>query len=103
MQLLGIEDSTLKSYANCYLKCRNCYPGSLDYNKVAGNIVVCANDDPTVSRRIKKLVTQDARAVGMILIDEDHKDVPFDAGVFPYSQVANLEGHQILEYINSTK
>lgn len=82
---------------------RNCYPGSLDYNKIAGNIVVCVNDDPTVSRRIKKLVLQDARAMGMILIDEDHRDASFDAGVFPFSQVGNLEGYQILKYINSTK
>ncbi|XP_061343243.1 CO(2)-response secreted protease-like [Gastrolobium bilobum] len=82
---------------------RNCIPGSLDYNKTAGNIVVCVNDDPTISRRIKKLVVQDARAMGMILIDEDNKDVSFDAGVFPFTQVGNLEGNQILEYINSTK
>ncbi|OIV89374.1 hypothetical protein TanjilG_22337 [Lupinus angustifolius] len=82
---------------------RNCYPGSLDYNKTAGNIVVCVNEYPTVSRKIKKLVVQDARAIGIILIDEDSKDVSFDADVFPFSQVGNLEGHQILEYINSTK
>ncbi|XP_027353718.1 CO(2)-response secreted protease-like [Abrus precatorius] len=82
---------------------RNCYPGSLDYNKIAGNIVVCVNDDPTISRRIKKLVLQDARAMGMILIDEDNRDVSFDAGTFPFTEVGNLEGHQILEYINTTK
>lgn len=85
------------------MKFRNCYPGSLDYNKTAGNIVVCVNDDPTVSKRIKKLVLQDARAMGMILVDGDHRDASFDAGVFPFSQVGNLEGHQILKYINSTK
>ncbi|QHN81654.1 CO(2)-response secreted protease-like [Arachis hypogaea] len=72
---------------------RNCYRESLDYNKVAGKIVVCVNDDPTISRRIKKLVLQDAKAMGMILIDEVKKDVPFDAAVFPFSEVTNLEGH----------
>ncbi|KAF7836283.1 CO(2)-response secreted protease-like [Senna tora] len=82
---------------------RNCYPGSLDYKKVAGKIVICVADDPTVSRRIKKLVLQDAKAMGLILIDEDKKDVPFDAGVFPFTEVGDLEGHQILAYINSTK
>ncbi|XP_019449336.1 PREDICTED: CO(2)-response secreted protease-like [Lupinus angustifolius] len=82
---------------------RNCYPGSLDYNKIAGHIVVCVNDDPTISRKIKKTLLKDARAMGIVLIGEDNKDVPFDADVFPYSQVGNLEGHQILEYINSTK
>ncbi|XP_054791108.1 CO(2)-response secreted protease-like [Prosopis cineraria] len=82
---------------------RNCYPGSLDYSKVAGKIVICIADDPAVSRRIKKLVLQDARATGMILIDEDKKDIPFDAGIFPYTNVGDLEGNQILNYINSTK
>ncbi|KAH1148437.1 hypothetical protein GYH30_043177 [Glycine max] len=82
---------------------RNCFPGSLDFNKTAGSIVVCVNDDPTVSRQIKKLVVQDARAIGIILINEDNKDAPFDAGAFPFTQVGNLEGHQILQYINSTK
>lgn len=83
--------------------CRNCYPGSLDYSKVAGKIVVCVADDPTVSRKIKKLVLQDAKAMGMILIGEDKKDVPFDAGIFPYTGVGDLQGSQILNYINSTK
>ncbi|TKY68426.1 CO(2)-response secreted protease [Spatholobus suberectus] len=41
--------------------------------------------------------------IGMILIDEDNKDVPYDAGVFPFTEVGNLEGHKILEYINFTK
>ncbi|XP_004514295.1 CO(2)-response secreted protease-like [Cicer arietinum] len=82
---------------------RNCYPGSLDYNKVAGKIVVCVNDDPNISRRIKKLVLQDARAMGMILVDENNRDVSFDAGAFPFTEIGNLEGHQILQYINSTK
>ncbi|KAK4285276.1 hypothetical protein QN277_002001 [Acacia crassicarpa] len=82
---------------------RNCYPGSLDYSKVAGKIVICVSDDPTVSRRIKKLVVQDARAMGMILIDQDKNDVPYDAGTFPYTNVGDFEGNQILQYINSTK
>lgn len=41
--------------------------------------------------------------MGLILIDEEKKDVPFDAGIFPFTEVGDLEGHQILEYINSTK
>ena len=42
-----------------------------------GKILVCVSDDQTVSRHIKKLRLQDARAMGMILIDENNKDVPF--------------------------
>ncbi|PON78138.1 Subtilase [Parasponia andersonii] len=82
---------------------RNCYPGSLDSKKVAGKIVVCANDDPTVRRRIKKLVVEDAKAKGVILIDEVEKGVPFDSGFFSFVEVGNDEGSQILNYINSSK
>ncbi|KAI4332873.1 hypothetical protein L6164_017748 [Bauhinia variegata] len=82
---------------------RNCYPGSLDYQKAAGKIVICVADDTTVSRRIKKLVVEDTKAAGMILIDMDNKDVPFDAGVFPFTHIGGVEGTQILKYINSTR
>ncbi|BBG96702.1 Subtilisin-like serine endopeptidase family protein, partial [Prunus dulcis] len=82
---------------------RNCYPGSLDPKKVVGKIVVCVDDDPAVSRKIKKLVVEDAKAKGLILIDEAEKSVPFDSGIFPYTEVGNIAGFQILQYINSTK
>lgn len=85
------------------LNCRNCYPGSLDPKKVVGKIVVCVDDDPAVSRKIKKLVVEDAKAKGLILIDEAEKSVPFDSGIFPYTEVGNIAGFQILQYINSTK
>ncbi|KAL6130195.1 hypothetical protein ACLB2K_068576 [Fragaria x ananassa] len=81
----------------------NCYPGSFDPKKVAGKIVVCVADDRTVSRKIKKLVVDDAKAKGLILIDEEEKTVPFDSGVFPFVNVGDAVGSQILNYINSTK
>ncbi|KAL5718967.1 hypothetical protein ACHQM5_011813 [Ranunculus cassubicifolius] len=81
----------------------NCIPGSLDTQKVAGKIVVCIDTNPMVTRRVKKLVVEASRAKGIILIDEDEKGVPFDSGVFPFSQVGNADGNQILKYINSTK
>ena len=71
--------------------------------KVAGKILVYANDDPTVTRRIKKLVVEDAKAKGAILIDEDEKGVPFDSGVFSFVEVGSGAGSHILNYINSTK
>ncbi|KAM1263254.1 hypothetical protein ACFXTH_028266 [Malus domestica] len=82
---------------------RNCYPGSLDQKKVVGKIVVCVDDDPAVSRRTKKLVVADTKAKGLILIDEAEKGVPFDSGIFPFTEVGNIAGFQILKYINSTK
>jgi hypothetical protein len=52
---------------------------------------------------MKKLVVQDAGAIGMILIEKENIDVPFDAGLFPFTEVGNLEGYQILKYLKSTK
>ncbi|KAF3327053.1 subtilisin-like protease isoform X2 [Carex littledalei] len=81
----------------------NCYPGSLDVDKTKGKIVVCVSTDSTVSRKVKRLVAEDARAKGLILIDESTKGVPFDSGNFAFSQVGSDAGSQILAYINSTK
>ncbi|XP_052198761.1 CO(2)-response secreted protease-like isoform X1 [Diospyros lotus] len=82
---------------------RNCYPGSLDPKKVAGKIIVCTNTDPNTSRNIKKLYMADAKAKGLILIDEEEKNTPYDSGIFPFSEVGNHTGSRILKYINSTK
>lgn len=84
-------------------RCSNCYPGSLDAQKVAGKIVVCVSTDPMVSRRVKKLVAEGSGARGLVLIDDAEKDVPFVTGGFALSQVGIDAGAQILEYINSTK
>ncbi|GMH13273.1 hypothetical protein Nepgr_015114 [Nepenthes gracilis] len=80
----------------------NCYPGSLNPEKVAGKIIVCVNRYPGISRRIKKLVVEDARAKGLIYIDEAEKGVPFVSDAFPFAQVGDKAGFQILKYINST-
>ncbi|XP_070016731.1 CO(2)-response secreted protease-like, partial [Nicotiana sylvestris] len=82
---------------------RNCMPGSLDAKRVTGKIIVCMNDDWTISREIKKLVVQDAKAKGLILIDEAEKSSPFDSGNFPFIEVGKLAGAQILQYINSSQ
>ncbi|MQL83675.1 hypothetical protein Taro_016155 [Colocasia esculenta] len=81
----------------------NCYPGSLDTEKTARKIVVCVDSDPTVSRRVKKLVAESTGARGLILVDEVEKGVAFDSGSFPFSEVSNRAGHEILGYINSTR
>ncbi|KAJ3676577.1 hypothetical protein LUZ60_003989 [Juncus effusus] len=81
----------------------NCYPGSLDADKTKGKIVVCVSTDPSVSRKVKTLVAQGARAKGLIIIDDITKNIPFDSGSFPFSQVGSDVGNQILQYINSTK
>ncbi|KZV47299.1 Xylem serine protein 1 precursor [Dorcoceras hygrometricum] len=84
-------------------KCRNCMPGSIDYKKAAGKIVVCVSDDPMVSRRVKKLVVEDAKAKGIILIDHDGENAPMDSGTYPFAQIGQSIGSRLLQYINSTK
>ncbi|CAN0843664.1 CO(2)-response secreted protease [Linum grandiflorum] len=83
----------------------NCYPGSLDRNKVAGKIVVCVASDFRISKKIRKLVVQDCRARGMILINpfDSGTGVPFDSGTFPFVEIGSPYGNSILKYINSTK
>lgn len=68
-----------------------------------GKIVVCTDDDLNIPRQIKKLVVEDARAKGLILVSEDETVVPFDSGTFPFAEVGNLSGLQIIKYINGTK
>jgi len=86
-----------------FYDCSNCYPGSLNPKKVAGEIVVCVNNYPSISNKIKKLVVQDAGATGLIYISDVGKGVPFDSGAFPFTQVGQDAGIQIRKYINSTK
>ncbi|XAR58180.1 Tripeptidyl-peptidase II [Bertholletia excelsa] len=85
------------------LEARNCYPGSLNSTKVAGKIIVCSDTDPTVAKRIKKLVVEDAKAKGLILISKAEKNIPFDSQNFPFSEVGHAMGSQILNYINSAR
>jgi hypothetical protein len=92
------------SILSCHeLHCSNCYPGSLDAQKVARKIVVCVGTNSMVARRVKKLVAEGSGASGLVLIDDEQKDVPFDAGSFAFSQVGNDVGAQILGYMISTK
>ncbi|XP_020583106.1 CO(2)-response secreted protease-like isoform X2 [Phalaenopsis equestris] len=81
----------------------NCYPGSLDMKKTAGKIIICVDSDPSLTRRVKKLVAEDAGAKGLILIDEDEKGIPFDSGSFAFSEIGNKAGAQILRYMKSSK
>ena len=67
--------------------------------------MICLNDNPTISRMIKKLVVEDAKAKGLILIDEEKRSSLLDSGIFPFTEeVGKLSsGSPILNYLNSTK
>ncbi|CAN6443214.1 unnamed protein product [Victoria cruziana] len=82
---------------------RNCYPGSLNAAKTARKIVVCLEDDPIVTRKVKKLAVESLGARGMIFVDQQSKSSAFDAGDFPFVEVNTSVGNQILAYINSTR
>lgn len=65
--------------------------------------MVCINSDPTLTRRVKKLVVEGVGAKGMVLVDGTLKGNPFDAGVFPFTEVDDSAGSEILQYIGTTK
>ncbi|KAE8680510.1 Histone-lysine N-methyltransferase family protein [Hibiscus syriacus] len=71
---------------------RSCYPGSLDPAKVKGEVIVCLDSFPVVSRETKKLVAEDAGSKGLILIDENDRSAPFDSGPFPFAEVGSTIG-----------
>lgn len=75
----------------------------MDIKKTAGKIVVCVDDDLAVPRRVKKLVAEGSGALGMILVDGMEKGVAFDSGRFPFSEVGEAVGKQILQFIASNK
>ncbi|KAK6119197.1 hypothetical protein DH2020_047071 [Rehmannia glutinosa] len=74
-----------------------------DPTKVTGKIIVCMNDDPSVSRRIKRLVVEDAKGKGVIIVNGQGQITPFDSGTYPFAEVGQTIASQILHYINSTR
>ncbi|KAL6560998.1 hypothetical protein OROHE_006175 [Orobanche hederae] len=82
---------------------RESYTRILDSRKVAGKIVVCMNDERDVSRTIKRLIVEDAKGKWIIIIDRQGDITPFDLGTYPFAQVGQTLGSQILHSINSTK
>ncbi|KFK32412.1 hypothetical protein AALP_AA6G238800 [Arabis alpina] len=81
---------------------RACLPGSLDPKKVAGKVVVCVMSS-TTTKRIIKLVLEDAGCKGLILVNEREKIMASNSGDFPHSEVDMTYGYKILKYILHTK
>ncbi|KAL2249999.1 UNVERIFIED_CONTAM: CO(2)-response secreted protease [Sesamum indicum] len=80
---------------------RNCIPGSLDDSKVKGKIVLCENKDEDYGSKYKYDTLKSQGAVGMILVDNDERQVPSKYGTFPIAAVTEADGAQILSYIKS--
>ncbi|CAM8892429.1 unnamed protein product [Rhodiola kirilowii] len=80
-----------------------CLESSLDKGKVNGKVLVCQHaEGAQESMLAKSKVVKEAGGAGMILINEEGKDVaiPF---VLPAAIVGRKLGDQILSYINHTR
>ncbi|CAN6440689.1 unnamed protein product [Victoria cruziana] len=80
-----------------------CLDSSLNSSKVRGKVLVCRHADTSADSKLaKSVVVKEAGGVGMILVDEQDKDVaiPF---VIPAATVGTKDGEMILSYINSTR
>ncbi|KAL6524851.1 hypothetical protein OROMI_030444 [Orobanche minor] len=84
----------------------NCVPGSLDDAKVNGTIVLCENKDGEYGTRAKFVMLKSQGAIGMIVIDNDRRQVPSRFGTSPIDPIVVVDeedGARILSYINSTR
>ncbi|KAF5188703.1 Subtilisin-like protease SBT1.6 [Thalictrum thalictroides] len=80
-----------------------CLESSLNSTKISGNIVVCRHTgSSSESKLAKSLVVKEAGGVGLVLVDEEDKDVaiPF---LIPAAIVGTRIGERILSYINHTR
>lgn len=82
---------------------RNCIPGSLDDGKVKGKIVLCENKDEEYVPRDKFDILKSQGAIGMIVIDNDQRQVASKYGTSPIAAVTEEDGTEILSYINSNR
>ncbi|KAL3641011.1 hypothetical protein CASFOL_015979 [Castilleja foliolosa] len=75
---------------------------SLDDDKVNGKIVICdfGNIFYTTTEKFNMLKSQGA--IGLIVIDDDQRQVPSNFGTSPIAVVSEEDGAKILSYINST-
>ncbi|KAK4387437.1 CO(2)-response secreted protease [Sesamum angolense] len=81
---------------------RNCNPGSLDGDKVKGNIVLCENKVRPFGTDAKYEMLKDQGAIGMILVDDDLRRLETTYTDFPVTTVFEEDGAEILSYINSS-
>ncbi|GER30451.1 subtilisin-like serine endopeptidase family protein [Striga asiatica] len=82
--------------------CSNCILGSLDGSKVKGKIVLCKNEDRLYGTKSKYTMLKSQGAIGMILTDNNQRQVPSKYGIAPIAIVNQKDGDRILSYINST-
>ncbi|CAA0812440.1 CO(2)-response secreted protease [Striga hermonthica] len=97
-----VDGSRARSASGRASDASNCIPGSLDGSKVKGNIVFCKNEDRSYGTKSKYESLKSQGAIGMILTDNNLRQVPFKYGTSPIAIVNEKDGDRILSYINST-
>ena len=76
----------------------------MDPEKIKGNIVICWDEDETISSLIKKTnIIKDNDGVGIIIISDSYRLVAFNTLNFPTAVVSSKDAIDIILYIKSTK
>ncbi|KAI3462275.1 hypothetical protein Pfo_018938 [Paulownia fortunei] len=79
-----------------------CLESSLNITKAKDKVLVCRHaGSSTESKLAKGVVVKEAGGVGMILIDEEDRDVAIPFAI-PAAIVGKRTGYKILSYINTT-
>ncbi|KAM7279561.1 hypothetical protein ACFE04_006695 [Oxalis oulophora] len=78
----------------------SCGPGTLNYDKVEGKILVCQDlNTETIDKSYRAML---AGAVGMILVNEEDTEFFAEIHFLPTSSISYHNGQTLLKYINST-
>ncbi|KAL6506694.1 hypothetical protein OROHE_022526 [Orobanche hederae] len=80
----------------------DCLPGTLEDGKVKGKIILCENKWDYYGTAEKFDMLKKQGVIGMIVIDNDLRQVPSKYGTSPVAIVSEEDGARILSYINST-
>ncbi|KAL3641012.1 hypothetical protein CASFOL_015980 [Castilleja foliolosa] len=81
---------------------RNCVPGTLIDGKVKNGVVLCENNDGKYRIYEKYISLVKQGAIGMIVISDNFRQVPFIYGTSSIAAVTEWDGAHIRAYINST-
>ncbi|KAE8715569.1 CO(2)-response secreted protease [Hibiscus syriacus] len=71
---------------------RNCRPDSMEQELIKGKIVVCDNEDSLFPYINKQNEVKKLGGIGVILIDDELREVEFNFGAFPTSVISSKDG-----------
>ncbi|XP_010692513.2 CO(2)-response secreted protease [Beta vulgaris subsp. vulgaris] len=82
---------------------RNCYPDSIDADKIKGKLVLCQHKEGGFSMRAKQMGVKSRGGLGMIFINDATRLVASNWGTFPVTVITSTDATEILDYINATE